>query len=225
MDRRFEARLGQMLAQAEVPTDLVDGFLSRLEAFVRPFAASLASGDQRRHTLEYLTGLLSKLEHKTSEGIAYLHDRERQGLQKFIGLSPWDHAPLALKLAEQVADELGGADGVIVFDPSGFVKKGTKSVGVARQWCGRVGKTENCQVGVYMAYVSRTEHAIVNARLYLPEEWTKDRGAARRPKSRRRSGSDAPPIVALEMLDEHGACCRTRGWRATTRWAAPSISA
>ncbi len=61
MDRRFEARLGQMLAQAEVPTDLVDGFLSRLEAFVRPFAASLASGDRRlAHTLEYLTGLLSR---------------------------------------------------------------------------------------------------------------------------------------------------------------------
>ena len=64
---------------------------------------------------------------------------------------------------------------MIVFDPSAFAKKGTKSVGVARQWCGRLGKIENCQVGVYMAYVSRKEHAIVNTRLYLPEEWTKDR--------------------------------------------------
>src|SRR4051812_33574544 len=147
MDRRYEARLERMLAQAEVPPDLVDGFLSRLETFVCPFAACLASDDQRRHALEYLTGLLSKLEHKTSEGIAYLHDQERQGLQKFIGLSPWDHAPLLRTLARQVGEGLGEADGVLVFDPSGFVKKGTKSAGVARQWCGRVGKTDNCQVG------------------------------------------------------------------------------
>jgi SRSO17 transposase len=205
MDRRYDTRLKEMLAQAEIPPELVDGFLSRLEAFVLPFAESLASDEQRRHTLEYLTGLISKLEHKTAEGIAYLHDQERQGLQKFIGLSPWDHAPLSLRLAVQVAEELGEADGVIVFDPSGFVKKGTRSVGVARQWCGRVGKTENCQVGVYMAYVSRKEHAIVNTRLYLPEEWTKDRrrceaaGVPRGVRFRTRHE------LALEMLDEHGA--------------------
>ena len=71
---------------------------------------------------------------------------------------------------------LGEPDGVIVFDPSAFPKKGDKSVGVAMQWCGRLGKVENCQVGIYMAYVTRKEHAIVNVRLYLPEEWAKDRG-------------------------------------------------
>jgi SRSO17 transposase len=205
MDRRYEARLEQMLAQAEVPPDLVDGFLSRLETFVRPFAACLASDDQRRHTLEYLTGLLSKLEHKTSEGIAYLHDQERQGLQKFIGLSPWDHAPLLRTLARQVGEDLGEADGVLVFDPSGFVKKGTKSAGVARQWCGRVGKTDNCQVGVYMAYVSRKEHALVDTRLYLPEEWTKDRSRCEAAGVPREVRFRTRHALALEMLDEHGA--------------------
>jgi SRSO17 transposase len=205
MDRRYDARLKEMLAQAEVPVESVDGFLSRLEAFVIPFASSMASDEQRRHALEYLTGLLSKLEHKTAEGIAYLHDRERQGLQKFIGTSPWDHSPLSLKLAREVGEELGEPDGVIVFDPSGFVKKGAKSVGVARQWCGRVGKTENCQVGVYMAYVSRREHALVNARLYLPEEWTKDRGRCKAAGVPREVGSRTRHELALEMLDEHGA--------------------
>jgi SRSO17 transposase len=93
---------------------------------------------------------------------------------------------------------------VIVFDPSAFAKKGTKSVGVARQWCGRLGKVENCQVGVYMAYVSRTDHAIVNIRLYLPQEWTKDRtrckeaGVPKGVKFRTRHE------LALEMLDEQG---------------------
>lgn len=205
MERRYTTRLTEMLAQAEVPPDLVDGFLSRLETFVEPFAASMASDEQRRHALDYLTGLLSKLEHKTGEGIAYLHDQERQGLQKFLGLSPWDHSPLLRTLAQQVGRELGEADGVIVFDPSGFVKKGTKSVGVARQWCGRVGKTDNCQVGIYMAYISRKEHALVNMRLYLPREWTGDRKRCKAAGVPREIRFRTRHELALEMLDELGA--------------------
>jgi len=205
MDRRFDTRLREMLAQAQVSPELTKGLLSRLDTFVQPFTASLAEPEQRRHTVEYLTGLLSNLEHKTGEAIAYLHDQERQGLQKFIGLAPWSDQSLFLTLARQVGADLGEADGVIVFDPSAFAKKGTASVGVQRQWCGRLGKTENCQVGVYMAYVSRKEHAIVNTRLYLPKEWTKDR--------RRCKAAGVPKTVefhtrhelALEMLEEHGA--------------------
>ncbi len=204
MERRYERQLERMLAQAEVSPWLTEGFLSRLEEFVSPFAVALTEPEQRRHTVEYMTGLLSKLEHKTAEGIAYLHDHERQGLQKFIGHVPWDQQPLLLTLARQVGTDLGETDGVIVFDPSAFAKKGSKSVGVARQWCGRLGKVENCQVGVYMAYVSRKEHAIVNTRLYLPKEWAKDRA--------RRKGAGVPTEIkfrtrhqlALEMLDEQG---------------------
>ncbi len=205
MDRRFDARLREMLAQAQVSPELTKGLLSRLETFVQPFTASLAEPEQRRHTVEYLTGLLSKLEHKTGEGIAYLHDQERQGIQKFIGFVSWSDQPLLLTLARQAGADLGEPDGVIVFDPSAFPKKGTASVGVQRQWCGRLGKKENCQVGVYMAYVSRKEHALVNTRLYLPKEWTKDR--------RRCKAAGVPKAVkfrtrhelALEMLEEHGA--------------------
>jgi SRSO17 transposase len=204
VERRYELQLERMLAQAQVPPEVTEGLLTRLETFVLPFTAALTEPEQRRHTVAYLTGLLSKLERKTSEGIAYLHDRERQGLQKFIGEVPWGHQPLLATLARQVDADLGEPDGVLVFDPSGFAKKGTKSVGVARQWCGRLGKVENCQVGVYMAYVSRQEHAIVNTRLYLPKEWANDRA--------RRKGAGVPKAVkfrtrhelALEMLDEQG---------------------
>jgi SRSO17 transposase len=161
MDRRFDTRLREMLAQAEVSPELIDGLLSRLETFVHPFTACLREPEQHLHTVEYVTGLLSKLEHKTGEGVAYLHDQERQGIQKFIGQVPWDHAPLLTTLTRQVGEDLGETDGVIVFDPSAFAKKGTKSVGVARQWCGRLGKVENCQVGIYMAYASRKEHAFI----------------------------------------------------------------
>jgi len=205
MDRRFDTRLRDMLAQAEVSPELIDGLLSRLETFVHPFTACLREPEQHRHTVEYVTGLLSKLEHKTGEGIAYLHDQERQGIQKFIGQVPWDHAPLLTTLARQVGEDLGETDGVIVFDPSAFAKKGTKSVGVARQWCGRLGKVENCQVGIYMAYASRKEHALVNMRLYLPEEWTKDRSRCKAAGVPKGIKFCTRHELALEMLNEHGA--------------------
>src|SRR5882762_591469 len=147
MDDRFDLRLREMMADAELDSAVMTGLIERLQKFVQPFAASLTEPEQRQHTHEYVSGLLSQLEHKTSEGIAYLYDQERQGIQKFIGQVPWDHQPLVAVLAQQVAQSIGEADGVIVFDPSGFAKKGTKSVGVARQWCGRLGKVENCQVG------------------------------------------------------------------------------
>src|SRR5271157_4778815 len=155
MERRYELRLEQMLAQAEVSPELMQGLLKRLDAFAEPFAKSLTEPGQQRHAAEYMAGLLSKLERKTGEAIAYLHDQERQGLQKFIGHVPWAHGPLLATLAGEVGAELGEPDAVIVFDPSGFPKKGAMSVGVARQWCGRLGKVENCQVGIYMGYVTR----------------------------------------------------------------------
>ena len=204
MERRYEARLEEMLEDAEVPPEIVEGMLTRLETFAAPFAESLDEPAQRRHAFEYMTGLLSDLKRKTGEGIAYLHDQKRQGIQKFIGHVPWDHQPLFATLVGQVGQQLGEPDAVLVFDPSGFAKKGVKSVGVARQWCGRLGKVDNCQVGVYMAYVSRKEHAIVDTRLYLPAEWANDRG--------RREEAGVPESIkfqtrhglALEMLEECG---------------------
>ncbi len=83
------------------------------------------------------------------------------------------------ELVRQVGTSIGRADGVLVIDPSGVLKQGKASVGVARQWCGRAGKVDNCQVGVYMAYVTRDEQALVDARLYLPKEWTKDKRRCR----------------------------------------------
>ena len=204
MEPRFQMRLQEMLAQTEVSSEFVHDLLTRLDGFVAPFVASLREPEQRRHAAEYLTGLLSNLARKTGEGIAYLLDQDRQRLQRFLGQAPWEHQPVRAALATQVGQRLGAPDGVIVFDPSAFPKKGGKSVGVARQWCGRLGKVENCQVGVYMAYVSRKEHAIVNNRLYLPEQWARDR--------RRRKAAGVPKTVvfqtrhelALEMLAECG---------------------
>lgn len=204
MERRFALRKAAMLAECEVSPQVFSGVEQRLSKFVEPFAQLLRQPAQRGHAANYLSGLLSDLKRKNVESIAYRHDQERDPLQHFIGCAEWDHAPLLTELARQVGEELGEDDGVIVFDPSAFPKKGAKSVGVQRQWCGRLGKIDNCQVAVYMAYVSRIDHALVNARLYLPAEWAKDRPrrkAAGVPKDVRFQTRHAQ---ALEMLAECG---------------------
>ena len=204
MERRYQARLDEMHDDAGVRPGLLRGLLPRLERFLQPFVASLCCPEQRTNAHHYVSGLLSDLQSKDAESIAYLFDRERQGLQKFIGQANWDHRPLIRELARQVGAELGEAGGVLVFDPSAFAKQGTKSVGVQRQWCGRLGKVENCQVGVYLGYVSHAGHALVDYRLYLPKEWARDRerreeaGVPREVRFRTRHE------LALEMLDERG---------------------
>src|SRR5579885_3047710 len=169
MERRFAARMQEALDGAVVDPRVFREVQPRLEKFLEPFIACLREAEQKQHARSYVTGLLSDLKRKNVESVAYLQDQERLPLQKFIGCSPWDHRALLKELARQVGAELGEADGVIVVDPSAHPKKGTESVGVQRQWCGRLGKIESCQVGVYMGYVSRIEQALVDERLYLPE--------------------------------------------------------
>ncbi len=169
MERRFAARMQEALDRAIVDPRVFCEVQPRLDTFLAPFVACLQAAEQKQHARSYVTELLSDLKRKTVESVAYLHDQDRLPLQKFIGCSPWDHQPLLRELVQQVGAERGEADGVIVFDPSAHPKKGTESVGVQRPWCGRLGKIESCQVGVYMGYVSRIEQALVDERLYLPE--------------------------------------------------------
>jgi len=211
MERRFELRLEELLEDAALDPRIPEGMLDRLERFVEPFAAGLMSGQQRLHAWEYVAGLFSEVKRKNAETIAYLHDQDRQALQKFIGQVPWDHRPLIAELVRQVGAELGEPDGVLVFDPSAFKKQGKDSVGVARQWCGRLGKIDNCQVGVYLAYVSRAEHALVDVRLYLNKEWAKDRRRRKKCGVPREIRFRTRHALALDMLAEH-ASALPHGW-------------
>jgi len=203
MERRFDLRLEELLADAVLDPRIPEGMLDRLERFVEPFAARLTSSEQRRHVREYVAGLFSDVKRKNSETIAYLLDQERHGMQKFIGQSPWDDRPLIGELAQQIGTELGEPDGVLVFDPSAFKKQGKDSVGVARQWCGRLGKVDNCQVGVYLGYVSRKEHALVDVRLYLNKKWAKDKKRRKKCGVPREIRFRTRHVLALEMLAEH----------------------
>jgi SRSO17 transposase len=211
MVSRFELRKQQLLADCQVPPATFRGAIRRLEAFAQPFIDSMPSPETQGYSRIYLAGLLSDLPRKNAEAIAYRNDLDRQRIQEFIGYSDWDRAPMQAELARQIGQEIGRPDGVIVFDPSAFPKKGTASVGVQRQWCGRLGKVENCQVGVYLGYVSEVEHALVDFRLYLPKEWAKARARRTRCGVPEDLRYQTRHELALEMLEKHGAVL-PHGW-------------
>lgn len=204
MDARSIDRLEGMLLESQVDVEVLEGIPERLLEFVEPFTRSLLQAKQRRRAANFIGGLLSDVTRKNAESIAYRHHEERKEMQYFLGESGWDHQPLLLELATQAGRELGQADGVIVFDPSGFPKKGTESVGVQRQWCGRLGKIDNCQVGVFMGYVSAAGHAPVNVRLYLPQEWAKDKARRRKCHVPQQVKFQTRHELCLEMLEESG---------------------
>ena len=115
-----------------------------------------------------------------------------RGLQRFISDVVWDEAQMRWNYHQLVAEEMGDPDGVLMFDETGFVKKGKDSVGVARQYCGTLGKVENCQVGVFAGYASRHGYALVDQQLFLPEVWWTDAYAARRTRC------NVPPALTFQ---------------------------
>ena len=140
-----------LLADAEVSAAAVRSCGLRLEAFLHRYLPRFYREEQRELAQVVVQGKLSKLERKTSEPIAYLAGRERKPVQHFVGAGAWDDEAVMAEVRRHVAEELADPEGVLVLDPSGFAKKGTASCGVARQWCGRLGKVDNCQIGVFLA--------------------------------------------------------------------------
>ena len=161
----------------------VDGFMEELWAFQSAFHDCFARSEPRAHFFDYMVGQFSKLERKSIEPIALqVEGGTIRGLQRFISDVVWDEDQMRWNYHQLVAEEMGDPDGVLMFDETGFVKKGQDSVGVARQYCGTLGKVENCQVGVFAGYASRKGYALVDKRLFLPEAWLTDAYAARRSK-------------------------------------------
>ena len=198
--KRREELLNDCIVSPDIFTPMID----RLAAFVLPYQQALETEAAQRNLHLYLQGLLSHLPGKNAEDIATFVDIERQVLQAFIGTAPWDHRPLIEVLVPQVVHRLGQPDGILAVDPSSFPKRGTHSVGVKRQWCGHRGKVDNGQVGVFMGSVADDEHALLDFRLYLPEEWIRDEP--------RRQACHVPPEIryhtrqeqCLAMLDQWG---------------------
>jgi SRSO17 transposase len=175
MDARYTIRRAQLLEECQVAPEVFEQVMPRLRAFMAPFVDTLQGQAPRAHAQTYVRGLLSDVERKNVESIADHFGQDRLGLQGFIGWDDGDDAPLRHTLWSQVGQHLGHADGVLVFDPSAFPKSGRESVGVARQWCGRLGQVDHCHVAIYAGYVSRQGHTLVDLRLDLPKEWTQDK--------------------------------------------------
>ena len=212
MDARYTIRKTQLLDECQVAPEIFEQVIPRLYAFMAPFVKTFQGQIAAQHAKTYVCGLLSDVEHKNVESIAYHFGQSRLPLQGFIGWAEWDDEPLRAELISQVNRHLGQGDGVLVFDPSAFPKSGRESVGVARQWCGRLGKVDNCQVAIYLGYVSRKGHSLVDTRLYLPKEWTKDQ--ARLDKAgvpRACRGFRTRHQLVLEMLAKNGAAL-PHGW-------------
>jgi len=194
-----------LLADAQVTAGQVEGCRQRLERFLRRYLPSFYRKEQRHNAGIVIEGLLSGLERKTAEPIAREHGVPRKPIQFFVGNGKWDDEAVMAELRRHVVEGRGNPAGVLVLDPSAFPQKGSHSCGVARTWCGRLGKMENCQVGLYLAYATSGGQAPVDRRLYLPKDWAID------PVRRRECHVPAEVVfqerwrMALDMLDAHRA--------------------
>jgi SRSO17 transposase len=176
------------------------------DAGIEAIAARLRPRFRRRaahhHAGAYLRGLLGDVERKNgwqlAEHAGYGHPRT---IQRVLDRSVWDAEAARDDLRAFVVEQLGDPDGVLVVDETGFLKKGTKSCGVARQYSGTAGRIENCQIGVFLGYASPRGRAGLDRTLYLPKEWTQDperRAAAGVPEA---VAFRTKPQLALEMLE------------------------
>jgi SRSO17 transposase len=163
-----------LLGETDVAPEDVASCRAQLTTFVQRYLPLFARTEHRCHAQTLLHGKLSGLQRKTTEPIAALAKQKRRPLQHFLGAGLWSDAPVRTELRRHVRQELAHPQAVLVLDGHGVPKKGDDSCGVARQWCGRLGKVENCQVGYYLAYVAPRGKALVDARLYLTAERAAD---------------------------------------------------
>jgi SRSO17 transposase len=158
----------------------VRGCRDRLTRFLERYLPCFYRAEQRANATLVIRGLLSGLARKTCEPIAVEAGVHRKPIQFLVGAGKWDDEAVMAELRRHVAEELGDDSAVIVVDATTFPKSGADSCGVARQWCGRLGKEENCQLGVFLAYAAPGGYAPLDRRLYLPEGWAEDAGRRER---------------------------------------------
>ena len=192
--------------------DEVRAAAGQLAQLHQRFAPLFGYQPAQDHALTYLRGLLLHEGRKNTEAIALVFaDGQVRPLQEFIGSSPWDHCLVQQEIQAAFAETLVGSTSawdvgtVGVIDESGFPKKGDHSVGVARQWCGRLGKKDNCQVGVYLVGVTPAGSALLDHQIYLPEEWILDKERRREVGVPRSITFRTKPEIALDLHARVGA--------------------
>jgi SRSO17 transposase len=163
-----------LLAETDVEPSTLRSCRPRLGRFLERYLPCFYRTEQRDHATRVIQGKLSGLERKTTEPIAQQAGEKRRPLQLFVGAGQWDDQAVRRELRQHVREEIGSRRAVLVVDGLAVPKKGTETCGVQRQWCGHLGKIENCQVGVFLAYASPRGRALVDSALYLPAEWAAD---------------------------------------------------
>jgi len=182
----------------------IKDFINELSGFHEQFADCFQRSESRDHFFKYMAGQFSPIERKSIEPIALaVKDGNVRAMQRFVSDAPWDDNKMIAKYRNLVNDDLGSPDGALIFDESGFIKKGQDSIGVARQYCGTAGKVDNCQVGVFAAYVSDQGYALVDKRLFIPKKWFTDDYFQRRIKCKLPANTvfRTKPQLAVETLD------------------------
>jgi SRSO17 transposase len=157
--------------------DLVADGLDRVHERI---AGRFGRAEPRARAREYMSGLVAGLERKNGWTLAErAGEVSPDGMQRLLRRADWDVDGVRDDVRDYVVEHLGDRDGVLIADDTGFLKKGTRSAGVQRQYSGTAGRTENCQVGTFLAYASVHGHALIDRELYLPQSWTGDRDRCR----------------------------------------------
>ncbi|MGW6412332.1 IS701 family transposase [Streptomyces vinaceus] len=170
-----------------------DGVLAGLHA---RFASRFVRSEPRGRALGYMRGLIAPLERKNGWTLAErAGDRLPIGMQRLLGEADWDADAVRDDVRDYVVETIGDKDGVLIGDDTGFLKKGVRSAGVQRQYSGTAGRTENCQVGTFLAYASTKGRALIDRELYVPASWTDDRERCR--------GAGIPDEVVFATKTEH----------------------
>ena len=182
----------------------VKEFTNELKGFHQVFADCFHRSESRDHLFRYMVGQFSTLERKSIEPIALnVEDGNVRPMQRFISDAEWDDDKILNKYHSLVNEDMGNADGVLIFDETGFIKKGNDSIGVGKQYCGSIGKVENCQVGVFAAYASPYGYALLDKRLFIPQKWFSDDYKQRRKKCKLPENMEFKnkPQLAIEIFN------------------------
>jgi SRSO17 transposase len=199
--------------QQEVDLQEVTAWAAGLGGLHAQIAHHFVRSEPRGRVLAYLKGLLGNVERKNGWQLAeYIGEATPDGVQRLLNSYNWDADLVRDDLRSYVVEHLADPESVLVVDETGFLKKGTKSVGVQRQYSGTAGRIENCQVGVFLAYASSKGRAFIDRELYLPKEWVDDPKRCAEAGVPEKTTFATKPQLALQMLQ------RTRSAGVMTAW-------
>src|SRR4051795_353046 len=154
----------------------IDVWSAELDRLHARLGGRFARSEPRRRARDYLAGLVAGLERKNGWTLVeHAGNVSPDGMQRLLRWADWDVDAVRDDVRDYVVEHLGDPGAILVVDDTGFLKKGIRSVGVARQYSGTAGRIENCQIGVFLAYRSPARHALIDRQVYLPAAWTDDR--------------------------------------------------